>query len=520
MSFQPQGFQQDAFQSGASDVPGSAIDCDNDWWSGVQNCFVGVALAGAALALSAATVQARSLQYQNEEIVPQPVAVADATGSFAQRAQIPTTFQRWAFTDELPVAVAAFIPVEDDPPQLGPDRTTVTAILWASGDDGIPAVVVPEDDSWEPPWIVPSPLGQQPLWDDAAVVPQASTFIPVEDEWQPPAARSLGAFLTPPWADSDDLPILGYLEPDAWQEGVVLAAGYAAQPISADDDVPRVVAHDDDFWNAPPVPIPAAVVAVWIGDADLPITPPAFTVDDDIWTTFYSVPVLPTLRPPWTDGDDCRLLAATPPMDDEWLQPAPRVPAPTLAAWFGEDDLPVTAATTPFEDDAWLRPQGTAPTLQIASPNWDDQALTWARDEEYWQAPLVRSVAPSFTLWTNDDDRPSNVLDDGYQSNVAMLPLAPVLRVWTHQDERETVPPPIVHEDYWIDLKPYFAEYRGHLFADDDALGVSAIPDRLFDIFTYPVRFDVLSETKRFDIFMDSGRFDAVSDVIRIDVVD
>jgi hypothetical protein len=121
-------------------------DGDTSWFAGIQLCFVGVAIAGTAAALTTSTAIARSFDEVDERLVP-----------------------------------ATFAPDDDSAPLLHASPSPVTYIVWATDETIVPQPPGPPDEAgWQPPAPrQPAPVFQ--VWQDGDAFTQLA-----EDDWQQP----------------------------------------------------------------------------------------------------------------------------------------------------------------------------------------------------------------------------------------------------------------------------------------------------------------------------------------------
>lgn len=138
------------------DFPSRRLNEDSDsWWAGVQRCFVAVPVAGTLAVLALSSSLAFGYQQQTEDIVPQPIVLG--VEDEYQQVYTPTrplvVVQPWVIDDEVVPQPVAFVPDEDYWFAPITIRTSLSSTFSIVDDDFIfvaPAVLVFEDDQWEP----------------------------------------------------------------------------------------------------------------------------------------------------------------------------------------------------------------------------------------------------------------------------------------------------------------------------------------------------------------------------------
>lgn len=389
---------------------------DGDWWVGAQRCFAGIAIAGAAAALSVSSAIAGGFNANDDFVAPAAAPLTSEAASLpSQRARVETRWQQWFQGDELPTPSAA--PALDEghwqPPTPPPPLAAAPAFTADDELGAPPAALVDAAD----PWLVVTPAAPAAVLrvfsaDDE--IAQSSTPLPLDEQyWQAPPVR-----LVPP--------LFGI-----WQQD-------EERPTPA-----AFTASEDDAFNtlAPPA---SANVIVFATDEE--IVPQAATPAGGSGIPFYGQRARSDTRwQRWAAPDELPPQAAVPALDDgAWLPPAPAAPAPIARAWQADDDLP--ASTTPALDDgAGWAAQAPAPRLQLPDPWADEQPLFWPLDEAYaWQAQWV----------------PATVA-------------APAFRA---DDEIASVAAPIVEDEAWLYLRPFAVPPAQPAFSADDEVQQAVAP--------------------------------------------
>lgn len=371
-------------------APGAGFpDSDDSWWSGAQRCFVGVAIAGAAAALTVSVAAANSFKHQDE--VPTAAAPTSVGGAsfFGQRERVRTKFFSWPQTDELP-GVAAPVAL-DDSGYTPPRRLVYPAVYPQWADEQIFALgaqTALDDSGWAQlkPW--PSPVQFHVIWGQDERPTPSTTFVHQDDGPQLFAASySVSGFI---WATDETLPAVNTayaLADDAWL------------PPAPVRQLPRqlLVVAQDELVSQAPLPPSAGTASFygqrersrtkflyWPTSDELPAgVAPAVALEDTHWTTSTSTAALPRIAQ-WSDEE----LAFPFILDDSgWLPPRPPASAVQSIVSFGDDFCFLPSVTALAEDD-WLTPvpafTASAGQLWLYQDEIPAAAVPLAADEDYW----------------------------------------------------------------------------------------------------------------------------------------
>lgn len=410
------GTSASAFCSLVLEIDNSAatpIDDGEGWWSGVQRSFVGVAIAGAAAALSLSTAIQRDF-IQNEEITQIPPPGPSAGAPPTQRLHHATVFQRWYAQDELP-AQASFTPTEEDGPPLALPVGAITSITWATDEEIVPQPVFrPTEEDWPQPIVQKvSPFTQ--TWVDG----DYASFALAEDDWWQPSAQ-LGKVFMQSWGD-DDLPIApattALVEED-WQVAIpAMPAAKMPAPWQPDDEIERI-GVDEDYWATPRVQTPPPVSQVWTESDFAPFATVALIEDDWSAPAVRSMSAVFSLA--WVD-DELPAIAPIALDDDGWQAANARASAARLPLPWQFDDQVVSIAPT-LEEEQWLQLYSIRPDPVVRL--WFDQdevtqpPTPLSADEDYW---LTSPTPPKPFLMTFPVDEDAPTLHDDCCTSAAEI---------------------------------------------------------------------------------------------------
>ena len=405
------------------ETPPYAGDGDGEgWWAGAQQCFVAVALAGAAVALGASNAIAGTFNF-NEDVAPLPPAVSsDASASSlpTQRLRHQAQFLRWYAQDDLPSPAPAALEADTwSAPVFVPQSVQLPSPAW---DDQALAWKVDEQYSWSVPVVVPQSVQlPSPAWDDQALAWAVDEQYAWE-AWKPTPLKVSEAF-----SSNEDLP-LAASETATGGSGLPFygqreRVGTRFQLWPAGDDLPVAAAAHIAEEDSPPTPKSgdSAAYIVWVTDEEIVPQPTSFPVDEAYWNVSPARLVPPILQV-WSEDDQVVPPSASTVSGGGGLPfygQRERVGA-RLQLWPASDDLPIPAVFRPVEEDA------------PATPRSGDSA--------------------TYVVWASDDEIvPRPGLDENYWLQLYAVRVDPVVRVWNQQDEWEVPPPPLgVTDDYWL----------------------------------------------------------------------
>lgn len=482
-----------AFCSIALEVDSSTatpVDDGEGWWSGVNRSSVGVAIAGAATALSLAVSIAGGFNKQ-EEIATPPPPGPSAGAPPTQRVRISPTFVRWDVTDELPTAGAPTVALDDGYQwQLYGYRVPQLQIVGPNWDDQtIQTTVTPlpiDEDYWQPfKASQVAPVVQ--VWNAPDECPTPLIFTPTEDD--PPAAS-----YAPPvanvvvWATDEEIvpqPPPYALDDSTWQPPFSVRATVVA-PVFIDSDLYSSFALAEDNWQVPGAIKIAPSVCVFQDDDQIVPQPQAGSVvpDDDNWLRLYSVPVDPIVRL-WHQQDEITTAATPIAEEDYWPQLFTVRIDPLVQLWHQQDEIAllavdevygpplysvrvdpvvqlwhqqdeITTPTTPIaEEEYWLTlysvPVDPVVRLWHQQDEVTVQPISFAGPDDDWVIPTAPLVAPKFITWIEDDFVPLfPALDDGYWTLPYSITPLPIVSQWNEPDG--FTPKLLLDDGYWHQL--------------------------------------------------------------------
>lgn len=269
--------------------------------------------------------------------------------------------------------------------------------------------------------------------------------------------------------------------------GIALAAVLAATALSTaqaaivdsyhqDDPAGKLFGQDDeDFWQNPVAPVPAALGRLYLPDPEeIPATTLRGQPDEDFWTN----PVAPVQ--PWTPfvfrDDDVAVQPVLGIDEDLWENPVPAVPASLGRIYIPDpEEIPAASLHGQPDEDYWqvLAPQAA---LQVSRVFSDDDVIATAAapafspDEDYWPLPIVSAPASAVRAFSDDDVSFSSpaIMDED---------LWTVPRMWSTSAPRllivdDNVAPQPLHtdEDFWVAPPARNWPPPPKLFAYDDVL--------------------------------------------------
>jgi len=349
--------------------------CDgNDgdsWWAGAQNCFVGVARAGAALALGTSVAIAGGFNKQEE--YPTPILAPGDGGSnvvaSGQRAQSSTQFVRWYQTDELP-----------NPPPY-------------------------QDDTWQAPQPRNPALATLSVWENEDFAQPSATFSLDEDVWVVTVGTPPKPVLTL-FSDtgSEDYPTPILAPGDGGANTVVSGqrARIETQFVrwyQTDDFAPQAgnLPVDEDQWNVF-VSLPPKPVLNVFGDTGAEDVPTPILAPGDGGGSFVASgqrAVSQTTFQRWYQTDE---VVPTGPqltvIEDDSPELLRNLDAPLYTVWSENEEI---VPNIQVEEEPWQQFY-TIPAKTVVTTVWDRGADEWPTpiplgvSEDYWQQPF--SITP------------------------------------------------------------------------------------------------------------------------------
>ena len=239
----------------------------------------------------------------NEDFVPAPATFApDEDYWFGLRARLVDALVVVpASTDEIGTPATTLGVDETESQPIPPKEKDPTGIFWATGDSGIPAVAVAEEDYWWRPWWLPTKI-QSIVSVDDDIVPQpvggGGSVAGLETCYGQRLQHST-VFLR--WPANDEFPPQSatIVEESDWQQQVVAKPRVQQLP-RVDDDLPVTpvaIIVEDDPWLAPQVARDAIRVQPPSSDEEIVPQPAPLNVEDeyDIRAMLYSVKVPPVV---------------------------------------------------------------------------------------------------------------------------------------------------------------------------------------------------------------------------------
>jgi hypothetical protein len=426
------------------ETPGAFTPSEDDWWSGAQQCFVGVALAAAAT-LTSTSLLARQIHQQDDVIgaaPPQGQAEMGSTAPATQRARILPTFVKWDQQDDLP-AQAPTVVFDDtgwwfqEParPQPVPQRTWDDQVLPAQA----PTVVFDDTGWWFQQPARPQPVPQR-TWDDQ-VLP-ALLALAVEDaDWSSPTTALPGPVLRI-WSEDDLRPTPAVFTPnddDPAPRTQATAEVTAILWATNEEIVPAspVFSADDAYWQAPIRALQPSVRQPTFANDEVVTVPPAVTVAEEYWSAPITALSMPSVRV-WAEEDLRPTPAVFAPNDDD---PAPRTPATgkvRVTLWATNEEIVQQPPPAIGQEDTWSRPITALPRPNLRV--WDDQGdfapVVLRMDEQDWLPPPALVPAPFVQAWEDGDlvvtpEPPLGVTDEYWQQPFIAQPVA-VLPPWLY----------------------------------------------------------------------------------------
>lgn len=495
------------------------VDDSDSWWVGAQRCMVGVAIAGAAAALSLSSALAQGLQQQTDEIpTASTLALDDSTWQpptvIVQR---PNLGPIKGDVDEL----ATFRPIDDDV-WIPPNGPPVRVLGLLQGDvDEVPTWR-PIEEEWQQPVGQTARSNALPLW--ALDELPTATFTPTEDE-SPALTTVLVSPVAIVWATDDAFALQGPPDDDYGYFPPIIPryVPNVYAPIDADLLVPTLIVDPDATWSAPtfvpaktqvadptwedsplswyideetwsaPIFVPAKLQVAdpkwedtqlaWTWDEEPRSAPifvaarlqipdpswndevivpqPNFTPTEEDWQAPFSITPKPVVAL-WI-GDEERITTPTPGTyeDDSWT-PQTSIVAPVVRLWFGDDETP-TSTNPAFEDDAWFpRGSSVAPVVSVWSVPDEFSPIL---DEDYWQPLTSRAVLPQAAVFTDTDELPILTVDEEtWQPTVSVT--TPRAQVFTADDE--IVPQTVALDEDYFQPRAYAVAPRVEVFSFND----------------------------------------------------
>lgn len=418
-------------------VPGDHDE--NSWWAGINFCSVGVAIAGAALALATSVSVANTIVQNglDETFVP-----AMGGGVLKDEAKV----FRWYQGDDL---VAAVTPLADDTvgwtiyvPPKEPKKT-----VYLPDAEEIPAgslFGVPTEGDFIPSPIQPTPFLWVGQWQDEIGTP---AFTPEENYWaQLPFSPEPPKNLV--WLANDERP------------------------------TPPTTIVDEDYWWVPPPVTITPLSPIWTNQAEWVVPPASFTPSEEDWQVKLTPVYDPTIvvwavtedlvpQPAavvdggggvikdevwvvrWYQGDDLPIPPAPLPFDEDyWLN---LIPQPsTLSTWVGVDEGLIVFQPLPFiEEEYWAFPVPPWEKAVVSGPNWDNADLFWTLEETEYQPavflpPVIRQI------WASEEEivpQPpiSTFADEDFWAIPRQWEAASFITTFTADDEiGDFVTPPVI----------------------------------------------------------------------------
>ena len=457
------------------------FDEDSDWWVGVQQLAVGIAIA-ATLAVSASqSIQAENLvngwDHQDdpagqlrgqpdEDFWQNPVAPAQNTF------QIP---QPWQFDVQEPAGNLSGQPDEDywvNP--VAPTQAVLRPFVpWDQ--EEIPAGSLhgqADEDFWSNP-VAPLPASlawPQPFLFEQNESPTLSGQ-PDEDYWVNPTPPVIASLLWPQpfiFATSDDaVQLYGQMDEDFWLNPVapVPPSIYRSPDFIEQDEIPAgdlVGQPDEDYWQNPTPPIVATIYRspLFVDPEEIPAGNLHGQADEDFWalgpqpaqaTIYQTLPYL-------FDAGEIAYVPPTAPPDEDFAWPI--IPSIPSSIWQrlpylpDGEEIPAGSLYGVPEEDVW-QVRATQPTPYIVpQPFSFDAGETVAQPyivaEDYWQSGVAPTTATSNVWpapWFDANELPLLSIDEEiwqtFPKYVASIPV----RAFT--DDQEFVQaPPIQDEDF------------------------------------------------------------------------
>lgn len=298
---------------------------DGDWWAGAQRCFAGVAIAGAAAALSLASGLAQAYQQQNEDIVP-AVAAPSSGGLpfYGQREAVRTSFLRWGVSD-----------------------------------DWIPAATpLPVDEAyWQPPRYTPPPLDLR-VWRDDSDRLQPAAFSP-DIDIAPPAAPTLIGATYVVWAEDEPVIPVPRFSEDHWTPPLPQAPGPIARVWAVGDEIVTPATPlpvDEAYWQAEQYWPAKPDLRLWAADIEIAQAAAPLTVDESYWHQ-HRAPLQAYAPPP--AAQDAEDMPAQPvALDDSgWSGPTPFLFSPVACVWVDQDEIETPPVPLAADEDFWHIPR-------------------------------------------------------------------------------------------------------------------------------------------------------------------
>ncbi len=449
-------------------VAGVALDdgSGDGWWAGAQQCFVGVAIAGAVAALSLSTAIAGSFKH-NDEILPAAASVAHTHSAIGtQRAQHATAFVRFTQSDELPAV--AFTPADDggwEPPQLAASPLPLFQ-PWDSNEQ-LPAIRL-EDETWvQPAPIVQAVTASLTLWAGDELAPPA---VVSEDYWQRFDVVA-GVPVLALWQQDDDLPAQAapVLDEYEWREQRYAEYRAAQQQETHHDELAAPVI--EEYWFRTESAIVPALLSIWTNEDDLPA---AVTVAVDIEQFALDMRAVDKIDATvWTDTD---YFAPTPPdpagaVTTSSVGNQRATSTTSIVRLQQQDELPVVVAFNVDEDQPWNFDQrsGDVFTYVVWAENEEVvPAATPAISEYEWAFSFTTAIvqAKSYIPVVVDEAFfPAPIIDEDQAWDFNRLSLDSFTYVVWAENE-DIVPTPLVEEQYFLDLRSYPAAIVALVWSD------------------------------------------------------
>ncbi len=501
-------------------------DSDN-WWAGVQQCAVGVALAATLAVTALSTAQAIAVaNSQQDELPSHPEQLEDIwVNPVAPIPAINVPPQQWTFEqNELPQ------------PTVGESsgsfiRLTIPSgippVIYLGGESEIPAGSLygqPDEDFWQNP-VAPTPVTiyqPLPLGDPEEIPANSLHGQPDEDFWQNPTAPVPFTFLWPqPYIfDQDEqfTGLHGQPDEDYWQNWVAPTpviftwpqpyifdqdeqfTGLFGQPDEdfwspqlppqpqvlqpaafRDDDIivpqPVTFTPDEDFWANPVAPLP--VTFLWpqpyIFDQDEQFTG-LHLLDEDYWQNWvFPTPVtFGSLYLPDPEEISANTLHGQPD-EDYWLNWVAPV-SPTFGRLYLPDPEEVPAQLHLLDEDYWQNPVAPVQVVlgRLYLPDPEEisaNTLHGEFDEDFWANPVFPAVVTF--IWPQPyifetNDRPQPTVGESSGSFLPLL-IPGATRLIYANTEAEFVPPQTIHvdEDYWQNPTAPVPVVHGKLYLPD-----------------------------------------------------
>ena len=468
----------------------------NDWWGGVQKCFVQVAIA-TTIAATALTTQLAQPNFDPQEMPP--ISSEDMT--WQHQIQPPTQWNVPIFVSSAGAAPGQY-QVEEDFWQ-----NPVAPVVWPNGRLYLPdPEEIPtgnlsgafNEDFWQNPV---APVSSYPvpfvfntneditttatnfyedLWQHqiqppdnrnipiygSSIAAAPSSHQPDEDYWQhlftQPAKWNVPLFSSS--VAAAPLPPVFHPEEESYQPQLVAEPLVQFIFFTEDGSAVAGIQPDEDFWQNP-VPLVLAnnfIALPYLPDSDqLVVSAVTGQPDEDFWknpvapvpaTNFIKLPYLPDPEELFVPG-----VAPGQPDEDYWQNPVPPVAGSNfirLPYLPDPEEIKVSPpATINFDEDFWQH-QIQPPTNRLIPMFGSSEAAApgtppFQLDEEIYIPPIIPEPLVQFIFFTEDGSAVAGIQpdEDFWQNPVAPVSSYPVPFVFNTNEDITL--PTVFDEDFW-----------------------------------------------------------------------